>query len=207
MLQKFLKTTISKILRKFSCKNKNDQFNSFLQFQKNNPKLLTEYLKSVQNIIELFRCISETSLSCYFKLPIIASAIDKALFSWNDVLSMLKTYDNRDVYLFLDHLLIKNKLTEIIDIEQLKLLLLGKDFEKRLDFFNMLKAKQLIPSEVTTSDKKIVELLPANQEEQFTNNIQQRPLFFRNKAYNYNSSLPRIEEEYELYESKKLKLG
>lgn len=196
---------IQDFLRKFSCKNKNDQINLFLQFQQSKPKFLTEYLKSAHNIIELFRCISETSLSCYFKLPIIDYAIDKALFSWDHVLSMLKTFDNRGVYLFIDHLLTRNKITETIDIEQLKLLLLGKDFEKRLDFFNMLKAKQLIPSEITASDIKLVELFP-NLEDQLNNNIQQRPLFFINKAQEYKRSLAPIEEECDESNSKKSKL-
>ncbi|TLY48012.1 MAG: hypothetical protein E6K54_03405 [Gammaproteobacteria bacterium] len=190
-------------LRKFSCKNKNDQFNLFLQFQQSQPELLKEYLKSTQNIIDLFRCISETSLSYYFKLPSIASAINKANFSWDDVISMLKTYDNQGVYLLIDHLLTRNKLSETIDIQQLKLLLLGKDFEKRLDFFNLLKIKKFIPSEVTISDIKLVELFP-NLEEQLNNSRQQQsPLFFWNKAFKRGLSLDTIEEECD--ESKKFK--
>ncbi|HEY2566539.1 MAG TPA: hypothetical protein VGH95_02360 [Candidatus Aquirickettsiella sp.] len=236
-------------LRKFSGKNKNDQFNLFLQFQNNNLKLLTECLKSPQSIIELFRCISETPVSDYFNLPIIASAIDKALFSWNHVLSMLKTFDNRNVYLFVDYLLEKNKLNKTIDIEQLKILLIGLNCDKRSDFIDYLYSKKLISPEIKPADfirlgeicffknddafiqtnfvqeqlarisfsgediDALFSSLPGleeflvkqlnKHEEQLNNNIQQRPLFFGNKAYKHKRTPPTIGEE--CGESKKFK--
>ncbi|WP_342228062.1 hypothetical protein [Rickettsiella endosymbiont of Rhagonycha lignosa] len=139
-------------LRKFSVKNKNDQFNLFLQFQNSNLKLLTECLKSPQGIIELFRCISETPVSDYFNLPIIDTAINNAFFSWDHVLSMLKTFDNHNVYLFVDYLLEKNKLNKTIDIEQLKILLIGLNCDKRSNFIDYLYSKKLISPEIKPAD-------------------------------------------------------
>lgn len=174
-------------LKQFSYVNKNDQFNLFFQFQQNKPELLKKYL-TTQNIINLFQWVSEDSLPRYFKLPIIASAIKKWTFSWNDIVEMFKNSDNEGVYIFIDHLLAKDKLTQSIGIDQLKVLLIGLDYEKRLDFFNMLKSKHLI-SEINLQDSGIVELLP-NQEDYWNNNIPRQPLFFWNKPFN----LPITEE-------------
>src|ERR1043165_3022389 len=164
-------------LGKFSVKNKNDQFNFFLQFQNNHLKLLTECLKNPQGIIELFRCISEAPVSDYFNLPIIATAINKAFFSWTHVLSMLKTFDKHNVYLFVDHLLEKNKLNKTIDIEQLKILLIGLDGDKRSNFIDYLYSKKLISPEIKPGDFiKLAEICIFNNDDVFirTNFMQEQ---------------------------------
>ncbi len=195
-------------LNQFSVANKSDQINILLRLQAVHPKLLAEYLKTSQNITELFRWIPENSVLTYLELPFIKSAIDKVVFSWIDIVSMLKSIDNEGVYTFSNHLLEKNKITETIDINQLKILLIGLDYEKRLVFFNNLKLKQFISSEINAENVRLVELFSVNLEDQLNNNIPQAsPLFFRDKAYKHKFSLPKIEEEYERYESKKLKFG
>lgn len=208
LLKELYKISFQNFLKKFSVAIEKDQINLLLQFQQAKPKLLIEYLRTKQNIIELLRWVPENSMLICLELPSVASAINKMFFSWSDIIDMLGYIGNEGVYAFIDHLLEKNKINGTLDMDQLKILLMGDTFEKRLDFFNNLKSKQFINSEVNPTDSRLIELFPANLDDQLNNNLQQQhPLFFRNKAYLHKFSLPSIEEEYERYESKKLKFG
>ncbi len=187
-------------IKQLSITNERNQLNLLLSLQSFKPEVLMTYLKTSENIAELFRWIPENSVRRYLELPFIASAINKVSFSWNNIVDMLKNSDNKGAYVFIDYLLKENKISNPIDIEQLKILLRVLDYEKRLGFFNMLKLKHLI-SEINVRDNRIVELLP-NKEDYWNNNIPQQPLFFWNKAFNLTAITEEPNEN--IYENKNL---